>query len=614
VVRLNLNATGRRAFTTALLVGTLGALAGRAQPPTAVPALPAANEPCAAVPVPNQKRYEAVEYQSLLVDSNSVDSNGMEGGFVHEFKHAVSELAHKERISRGQVIPYLVTRVTAPPGFGKSALLRYLEDILTSETKVKGRVPDEIRGLIGYKLRLDGNGWEIPKKGEVFGLLVISLVERKDANRKPTDSLRFHMFDWDGNVPTSIDVDASGFPGKLPKIHKLKESVRQHLRDGHTGPELSQLETDCILQTVRDIVDWDLPRFDIKSHTVTVKLNELPRRFELRSTLVDDLKNDDAYSLPALGKLPAFDYDDHAAPGVEALVEAFDRRFESARPARLILIIDSIDEIHPDSARSLLVRIDDYIKEREEEGREGGFLRVFVLGRPEGFTDYYRITQGGVYKTRPVKLVGPKLKEQDKRDAVRSAARFVLGAKAGEADEAVDNMTNNTLKFINSYNGPSKWLDESFENIAALNDLVKVANDVQGTTLRKAEFDFELKEIFFQSLLARARASHNRPLWQTEKYVELLVKIANRYDSRKDKNGCFLVTPTDSVEIRVTDGRGTHNLSYCVESVLNRSGVAEIDSPNLYVPRYRFYPPWLHQHLVDRTVNMYRRRMPRGGR
>ena len=226
--------------------------------------------------------------------------------------------------------------------------------------------------------------------------------------------------------------------------------------------------------------------------------------------MLDDLKNEDGFPRPAFGKLRAFDYDDHAAPGVEFLVRTL-------TPAQkldcLILIIDSIDEIHPDSAKSLLRRIDDYIRERkrEEEKVEDGnkrFLRVFVVGCPEGFTDYYRIPQGGVPKTRPVKLSKPRYHSYDDvLCAARAVVRFnILGGREDPCDERdIEKMAAKAIDFAEKH----PWLEESLYNLSAFGDLIRFSNVYTGRLRRPRSLrdEYQLQEVFFESLLAPPKLS-----------------------------------------------------------------------------------------------------------
>jgi len=488
----------RRALLAALLVYLHGPGMACAQDAWSAPE-PIVNEPNSD---PNArcslfKKYCPIKFESFLFEANYC-----EGGFIREFKCALTELVRwKCEGAFDTTIPgYRVTRVTAPPGYGKSALLRYLNDILKTDSEVRGTRPDEIRDIL-----------------------------RKDRT------------------------------------------------------------------------------FDIQKHMCTIKLDELGSRFAVHSTMLDELKNDDGFPMPAFAKLRAFDYDDHAAPGVEFLVRAFNPAYSESKLDQLILVIDSIDEIHPESAKSLLKRIDEYIKQREEEDKgvkrvepaKRGFLRVFVLGRPEGFTDYYRITQGGVPKTEPVKLKDPCYRSDDDLvAAAKSVVQFsILGGGEDLNSEAIKSMSINAINFMKKH----PWLNECRYNLSAFNELVKVSNDYAKPPRSLAD-DFQLKEIFFHSLLARARDSHNRPVSRSQDYVKLLEKIASKFARNVDvdKDPYFSVTPSDFVEIEVKVGRGTHTISYLVESALNRSGVADLDSEHLYVPRYRFYPSWVREHLLRR--------------
>jgi hypothetical protein len=198
---------------------------------------------------------------------------------------------------------------------------------------------------------------------------------------------------------------------------------------------------------------------------------------------------------------------------------------------RHVQLIDSIDEIHPESAKSLLQRVDEYVKRRRDEDEKvprekRGFLRVFILGRPEGFTDYYRITQGGVFKTKPVALRGPCFRnDEDRRAAARSVVPYVLGVGEKHPPCRIDTLARKAVELGNS----REWLKESFQNLTAFNDLVRAADSGEAPH-EGPDNDFALKEMFFQSLLGRARASHHRPEAHTREYLGLLETIARRYN------------------------------------------------------------------------------------
>jgi energy-coupling factor transporter ATP-binding protein EcfA2 len=351
------------------------------------------------------------------------------------------------------------------------------------------------------------------------------------------------------------------------------------------------------------------PTFNIKEHIVTLKLDEMDRQFAVRSTMLDDLTNDGGFRLPAFGKLRAFDYDDHAAPGVEFLVRAFSSEGPNLSFLRLIIIIDSIDEIHPESAKSLLTRLDDYIKQREKEDEKHdtrGFLRIFVVGRAEGFTDYYRIVQGGVPKTKPIKLCKPYYRSlDDAACAARSVVRFnILGGKDQTDDNTVQGIVNDAINFAHQH----RWLEESFYNLSQFGDLIRLSSVDAGSVKLPRSFNdpYQLNEILFQALLARARNAHNRPITRSQEYVLLLEEVACKFarSHQIDQEGYFMVTPNDFVEIDVPVGECSQTSSYLVESVLNRSGVVDLESVNLF-PKYRFYPSWLREHLLER----HRRRL-----
>ena len=96
-------------------------------------------------------KYCPIRFESFLFEANIC-----KGQFVWELANALAELdrwqSDTEPYSeRKQIKGYEVIRVTAPPGLGKSALLRYLDDILKPGSEIEGTRPLEIRGILAAK-------------------------------------------------------------------------------------------------------------------------------------------------------------------------------------------------------------------------------------------------------------------------------------------------------------------------------------------------------------------------------------------------------------------------------------------------------------------------------
>ena len=89
------------------------------------------------------EKYCPVKYESFLVEANICESQ-----YVWEWKRALADLVcwekdtepynERKRIATGG---YEVIRVTASPGYGKSALLRYLQEIVKPDSRIGGTRP-----------------------------------------------------------------------------------------------------------------------------------------------------------------------------------------------------------------------------------------------------------------------------------------------------------------------------------------------------------------------------------------------------------------------------------------------------------------------------------------
>ena len=299
----------------------------------------------------------------------------------------------------------------------------------------------------------------------------------------------------------------------------------------------------------------------------------------------DELSPINVPMIGAFSKMPAFDLKNNAAPSIDRLLQEFRVKDEDQR--RPIVIIDSIDEILPESAKSLLMQVDEFVRASTNNARR--VQHFFIIGRPEGFADYYKESRVRGDRHMPLEL---RLVDYQTIGDLTAAARFVaslVDKRQVDADAA--------LRLINQ----KAFLRETPYLLSTFAELIKTAKDYERRQASLSER--RLKELFFQSFLARNQSSHGRPTIADPSYSHLFEKIAMKYSSRVDKDGFFLVALDDFVEIEVERNGMKFNCKYLVQKTLSRSGVAYMNPVDLYVANFRFYPAWLHEHLIDRATH-----------
>jgi hypothetical protein len=542
----------------------------------------------------SKRDYDQINYVNFLVDAN----DGKPGRFVYEMSVALDDLVKSLDPSVGNArTQFGITYVTAPAGFGKSELLTHLIDLLDPKEPEWAKTFHSYKWRTFGKTNLEGYGLRFETPAEVWKrrkLIVVSGL----------CPLRFCIYDRDGEA---VDRDECKLVGKECQIEKLKK-----LLDGPwRSRKLNKSDENAAVRAFEGVVG----RTPLKDYVIILKLDKLESVYSVRSTMLDDLRNNNSLSVPAFGKLRAFDYDQHDSPGLWPLIEAF-RQTPKEGMERVILIIDGIDEIHPESARSLLGRLEYHVNVRQKQDKNG-FLRVFVIGRPEGFADYHKVPREPPGKRLPIRLEPPDFRTTgDLETAVKSVVRYHNGLVAepqGEAKKRLDCQVRATLENLEK----NDFLRECAFNLAVLGELAKLSavelNFFKPWGLSAAEKD-RLEAMIFEFLLDRNRETHHRPLLMVREYERLFEDIAAKYSGEVDTSGYFYVMPSDTVSVDVdvfVEGKiQRHEATYRVVDVLNRSGVTVLDPVSLHVPRYRFYPSWLHRHLAERYQKRMRGRGP----
>ncbi len=249
---------------------------------------------------------------------------------------------------------------------------------------------------------------------------------------------------------------------------------------------------------------------------------------------------------------------------------------------RPILLIDSLDEIHPLSATSVLQRVEQQLKD-EEQRRPNGFAHVFVFGRPEAFMGYY-LSQPMQKKDSLVEMRFPRyVSMKDLEVAIESSRAFY---KRTEKDAQAVVALATRYPFI-------------VESVHLLHLQGALVNESGRRFIDDKADERKMKDVLVQKTLERNRAVMNRPTLEQDYYARILEEIAARYTD-VDADGFFRVESRDSVEVPCQVKGQTVKRAFNVANTLDRSGLVYLDPGDFKKLRYRFVPSWIHEHLVYR--------------
>ena len=327
-----------------------------------------------------------------------------------------------------------------------------------------------------------------------------------------------------------------------------------------------------------------------KEASCVVKLGEVFSAAAAGKREFEVIQRPDVFTLDgriSLGKLPAI-----ADPG-KFQIETFLSESGCAHEDALVplIIIDDIDETHPDSSRLILRLLDKLILDGREP--KADFQHVIVVGGSEGFTSWYRDPKrhGGISKFLNVfKLSGPVYSSTgDIGVLVTNLFIFKKGKEAWQ--RALRNGTAALL--IKQYLRDVRQHRFLTYSIRALATATYIS-DRSDTSANDTEF--ELKEFLVDEMLRRSTSIYGRPDPLDDSYRRVLEVIASRYANRLDPDGFFVVNLEDTVPLTTQQGdKGEVR----VRDVLNRSGIAITVPESHSTTSYRFEPVWIQAHLIE---------------
>ena len=257
-----------------------------------------------------------------------------------------------------------------------------------------------------------------------------------------------------------------------------------------------------------------------------------------------------------------------------------------------LVIIDDLDEVHPDVAAIILRRVDDFILAGAPGA--GSFIHFLVVGRPEGFADWladpHRTEENNAILDM-FTLAAPRYETAGDLDfRVRGYLDFSNQLAEVEATTGVVPYVESVTSGVDG----NPFLTYSMGNLAVGN--VAIEHTRPGADASEQP----LKTALFDDILQRAADSHGRPEAGDALgpvYLRLLEDIAARYVAVGD-DGSFEVASEDRQP--VFDAGGALLGEVQVRQALNHAGIAYLQSVNALSARYRFDPFWIHGHLVER--------------
>ena len=244
------------------------------------------------------------------------------------------------------------------------------------------------------------------------------------------------------------------------------------------------------------------------------------------------------------------------------------------------ILLDSLDEIHPDSSRHILMKIHDYATSHPEKV-------VIVAGRGEAFRDYFvannlrEVPECAI----PKMYVG---NEPYMTWFINENVYYRLrdsNPSIGTLESAVAELRENLASFLNAHPFARHYLyPGALGNFAV--DNVRYSN----------EEPERLEALMFQTLIDRNKGTHNRPVKDDKAwglYRDALIQVARKYVP--NGNGVFLVGPQDTVCVK--DGEFWWEVN--VASVLVRSGLVDLNPVNVRYYEFMFWPKNVHRILAN---------------
>ena len=290
-----------------------------------------------------------------------------------------------------------------------------------------------------------------------------------------------------------------------------------------------------------------------------------------------------------------------------------------------LIVVDSLDEIHPRDYVFVLETLEKLVHRSEQE-----FAHVVVFGRPFCFDAYWRqrdqrenrdFVHGFMLRKPEFRTTGDiqvsnwnfdlwkfELRRQSAGQQQRLSFSdyqdwcnrgFLCDGKFSDVVfDANQHMTVEARAMLNRCIAEEPTVAAVISNLAA-NGMVREILLEQLNSGRSFD-EQRFMEDFLTRWLMRDTKSDDRPSQMKPEYLDvylnLLETVAVKYSGSVQADGSFAIANAENVEVEF-NGSG---LTVSVTSLLNRSGLVTAEPFGEATGRVRFEPLWLHRFLISR--------------
>ena len=266
-----------------------------------------------------------------------------------------------------------------------------------------------------------------------------------------------------------------------------------------------------------------------------------------------------------------------------------------------VIIIDDLDEIHPNSSKFILESVDDYVEEAQKFNEKKS-INFIILGRPEAFSKWLSDS----HHKNPINfkkfcINGPQYTH--KKDIDLMVLSYFMFRERKMPPKQLFNKVAEII-FSNNY-----LYHTTANNLSNANFTIKRLHENQSYS------ENQLKNKLFTDFIGRNNSSHNRPAMTGEKgelQLRLFQNIATKFINKIDKNGYFEVDISDIVNVvtnnidkqidvlNISPTCDVQTIAFNIQQTLEYSGIVEIEPVSEKAKKYKFSPFWIHRFLVEK--------------